>query len=95
MALTLEWDRAKSHRVDERTHRLDVPFPESLQEGTRQRLAAALVSLEVVGGPIEDAKLSHDHVRMEITNDADMAEIEQRLQELVDGVVSPSDEALG
>ncbi|HTY96101.1 MAG TPA: hypothetical protein VMB91_03605, partial [Solirubrobacteraceae bacterium] len=68
---------------------------ESLQEGTRQRLAAALVSLEVVGGPIEDAKLSHDHVRMEITNDADMAEIEQRLQELVDGVVSPSDEALG
>ena len=52
MTLTLEWDRAKLHPVDDRTERLDVPFPEDLEEGTRQALAAALVGLEYVGGPI-------------------------------------------
>jgi hypothetical protein len=88
VSLTLEWNRAKLHPLDERTQRLDVPFPEQLPEGTRSSLAGALVSLEVVGGPIEDAKLSHAHIRMEITRDADMGEIERRLQELVDGVLS-------
>ncbi len=92
MTLTLEWNRAKRHRLDERTQRLDVPFPEQLGEGTRSSLAAALVSLEVVGGPIEDAKLSHAHIRLEITLDADMGEIERRLQELVDGVLSRADD---
>ena len=88
MTLTLEWNRAKPHPLDERTQRLDVPFPEQLQEGTRSSLAAALVHLEVVGGPIEERSCSHAHIRMEITRDADMGEIERRLQELVDGVLS-------
>ena len=50
------------------------------------------MGLEVVGGPIEDAKLSRSHVRMEITNDADLEAIKQRLQTLVDRLLSPTDE---
>jgi len=95
VSLTLDWDRARLHPIDERTQRLDVPFPEELAEPTRQSLAAGLVTLQVVGGPIEDAKLSHAHIRMEITLDADMQEIKRRLQELVDGVVSRTDAASG
>ena len=52
-----------------------------------------MVGLEVVGGPIEDAKLSRSHIRMEITRDADLEAIKQRLQALVDDVLSPTDEA--
>ncbi len=93
--MTLDWDRARLHPIDERTQRLDVPFPEHLAEPTRQALAAAVVNLEVVGGPIEDAKLSHDHFRLEITLDADMQDVKQRLQEVVDGVASRTGEASG
>ena len=92
MSVTLDWGRARLHPIDERTQRLDVPFPEQLAEPTRQALAAAVVNLEVVGGPIEGAKLGHDHFRMEITLDADMQEVERLLRELVDGVVSRTGE---
>ncbi len=95
MSLTLDWDRAKFHPVDDRTRRLDVPFPESLEEGTRQSLATALVTIEVVGGPVEDAKLSHAHIRLEITDDADMEDIKRKLQGVVDGVVPRTDGASG
>jgi hypothetical protein len=93
VTLTLDWDRAKLHPIDDRTQRIDVPFPEDeLEEDARISLASALVGLEVVGGPIEDAKLSHAHVRMEITRDADMEAIKGRLQALVDGVLPPAGE---
>ena len=84
MSLTLDWDKASFHPVDDRTRQLNVPFPEQLDEGTRTSLAAALVSIEVVGGPIEDAKLSPDHIRREVTHDADMDDVKRKLQELID-----------
>lgn len=95
MTLTLDWDRATFHPIDDRTQRLEVPFPQKLAEHARTSLASALVGLEVVGGPIEDAKLSRSHIRMEITRDADIEAIKQRLQELVDHVVAPTDATLG
>lgn len=92
MALTLDWDRAKFHPIDDRTQRVEVPFPQELSEDVRISLASALVGLEVIGGPIEDAKLSRSHIRMEITSDADMGAIKQRLQALVDDVLSSTGE---
>ncbi len=92
MTLTLEWDRAKFHPIDDRTQRLEVPFPEELPEDVRISLASALVGLEVVGGPIEDAKLSRSHIRLEITRDADLEAIKQRLQALVHDVLAATDE---
>ena len=90
MSLTLDWDRASFHPVDDRTRQLNVPFPEQIDEGTRTSLASALVSIEVVGGPIEDAKLSHAHIRLEITHDADMDEVKRLLQGVVDSVAGSS-----
>jgi hypothetical protein len=92
VALTLDWDRAKFHPIDDRTQRVEVPFPQELSEDVRISLASALVGLEVIGGPIEDAKLSRSHIRMEITSDADMGAIKQRLQALVDDVLSSTGE---
>ncbi len=92
MTLTLDWGRARFHAIDERTQRLEVPLPQDLGEDARTSLASAVVGLEVVGGPIEDAKLSRSHIRLEITRDADLEAIKQRLQALVDRVVSPSGE---
>lgn len=91
MTLTLEWDRARFHSIDGRTQRLEIPFEQELVgEDARTSLASALVGLEVVGGPIEQAKLSGTHIRMEITRDADLDAIKQRLQALVDQAV-PTD----
>ncbi len=92
MTLTLDWGRARFHPIDGRTQRLEVPFPHELREDARTSLASALVGLEVVGGPIENAKLSRSHIRMEITRDADVDAIKQQLQALVDDVVSPTDQ---
>jgi hypothetical protein len=89
---TLDWDRATFHPIDDRTQRLEVPLPERLGEDARTSLAAAVVGLEVVGGPIEDAKLSRSHIRMEITRDADVEAIKQRLQALVDHVLPSTDQ---
>ena len=86
VTLTLDWDSATFHPIDGRTQRLDVPLPQNLTEDARVSLASALVGLEVVGGPIEDAKLSRSHIRMEITQDADLEAIKQRVQALVDRV---------
>ncbi|MFI5043046.1 MAG: hypothetical protein ACHQNA_14580, partial [Acidimicrobiales bacterium] len=95
VSLTLDWDRASFHPVDDRTRQMNVPFPEHLAEGLRSSVAAALVSIEVVGGPIEDAKLSHSHIRLEITNDADMQDVRQLLQGVIDSVVPRADGASG
>jgi hypothetical protein len=92
VTLALDWDRATLHPIDDRTQRLDLPLPEHLDEATRTSLASALVGLEVVGGPIEVAKLSRSHIRMEISVGADVQDIKRRLQELLDDVVSPTDE---
>jgi hypothetical protein len=93
VTLKLDWNRATFHPIDDRTQRLEVPFPqELLEENARSLLASALVGLEVIGGPIEDAKLSRSHIRMEVTRDADLEVIKQRLQALVDHVASPTDE---
>jgi hypothetical protein len=92
MTLTLDWDKAKFHPIDGRTQRLEVPLPQGLTEDARTSLASEVVGLEVVGGPIEDAKLSRSHIRMEITRDADVGVIKQRLQALVDHVLSATDE---
>lgn len=92
MTITLDWDRATFHPIDDRTQRLEIPFEEELSEDARIALASAVVGLEVVGGPIEEAKLSRSHIRLEITRDADMEAIRQRLQALVDRVLSPKDE---
>jgi len=75
VTLTLDWDRARFHPIDSRMQRVEVPFPQELSENVRTSLASALVGLEVVGGPIEDAKLSRSHIRMEITRDADLGAI--------------------
>jgi len=83
VTLTLDWDRATFHPIDGRTQRLEVPLPEELGEHARDSLASALVGLEVVGGPIENAKLTQSHIRLEITRDADVEAIKQRLQALV------------
>jgi hypothetical protein len=83
VTLTLDWDRATFHPIDGRTQRLEVPLPEELGEDARNSLASALVGLEVVGGPIENAKLTQSHIRLEITRDADVEAIKQRLQALV------------
>lgn len=88
MTQTLEWDQAKFHPIDDRTQRLEVPLPQGITEHARMSLASALVGLEVVGGPIEDAKLTRSHIRMEITLDADLDEIKQRVQTLVDQVLA-------
>lgn len=88
--MTLDWDRATFHPIDDRTQRLDVPLPEGLGEGARTSLASAVVGLEVVGGPIEDAKLSRSHIRLEITRDADLEAIKQRVQALADNVLPPT-----
>jgi hypothetical protein len=93
VTLTLDWDRATFHPIDDRTQRLEVPLPQALGEDARTSLASAVVGLEVVGGPIEDAKLSRSHIRMEIIRDADVEAIKQRLQALVDHVLSPTDQA--
>jgi hypothetical protein len=93
VTLKLDWDQATFHPIDDRTQRLDVPFPPTLGEDDRTWLASALVGLEVVGGPIEDAKLSRSHIRMEITRDADLEAIKKRVQALVDEIRSPADEA--
>jgi hypothetical protein len=92
VTLTLDWDRARFHPIDDRTQRLEVPLPQNLGEHARTSLASALVGLEVVGGPIENAKLSQSHIRMEITRDADVEAIKQRLQALVDDVPPPTDD---
>jgi hypothetical protein len=93
LTLALDWDRATFRPIDDRTQRLEVPLPQNLGEDARTSLDSAVVGLEVVGGPIEDAKLSRSHIRMEITRDADLEAIKQRLQALVDDVLSPTDEA--
>jgi len=92
VTLTLDWDRATLHPIDDRTQRLEVPLPQNLGEDARTSLASAVVGLEVVGGPIEDAKLTRSHIRMEITRDADVEAIKQRLQALVDRVLLRTDE---
>lgn len=92
MTLKLDWDRATFHPIDDRTQRLEVPLPQNLVEHARTSLASALVGLEVVGGPIENAKLSQSHIRMEITRDADVEAIKQRVQALVDDVLSLTDD---
>jgi hypothetical protein len=89
---TLDWSRAKFHPIDDRTQRLEVPLLQELGEDAWDSLASALVGLEVVGGPIEDAKISRSHIRMEITLGADLEAIKRRLQTLVDDVLSPTDE---
>jgi hypothetical protein len=83
VTLTLDWDKATLHPIDGRTQRLEVPLPQELGEDARDSLASALVGLEVVGGPIENAKLTQSHIRLEITRDADVEAIKQRLQALV------------
>ena len=92
MTQTLDWDRAKFHPIDDRMQRVEVPLLQELEEEDWDSLASALVGLEVVGGPIEDAKISRSHIRMEITRDADLDAIKQRLQTLVNDVLSPRDE---
>jgi hypothetical protein len=89
---TLDWDRATFRPIDDRTQRVEVPFPDHVGEGARRSFAAALVGLEQVGGPIEVAKLSHSHVWMEISSDADIDAIKRRLQTLVDEFLTPAGE---
>lgn len=93
MTLALDWDRATLHPIDDRTQRLGIPLPQNLSEDDRTSLASSVVGLEVVGGPIEDAKLTQSHIRMEITRDADVEAIKQRLQALVDQVLLPADQS--
>ena len=93
MTPTLDWDRATFQPIDGRTQLLEVPLPPELGEDTRNSLASTLVGLEVVGGPIENAKLSRSHIRLEIARDADLEAIKRRVQALVDDVLPPTDEA--
>jgi len=90
---TLDWDRATFQPIDGRTQLLEVPLPPELGEDARNSLASTLVGLEVVGGPIENAKLSRSHIRLEIARDADLEAIKRRVQALVDDVLPPTDEA--
>jgi hypothetical protein len=80
---TLDWNRATFHPIDDRTQRLEVPLPQELGEDARSSLSGALVGLEVVGGPIEIAKLTQHHIRLEITRDADLDAIKRELQALL------------
>lgn len=92
MTLELEWDRATTHPLDGETQRLEVPFPpDEITESVRTSLASALVGLEVVGGPIETAKLGHDHIRLELSADADIETVKPSLEELVERVSSSAD----
>jgi hypothetical protein len=90
--MRLEWNKATLRPFDDRTQRLEVPFPNNVGEDARSSFASALVGLEEVGGPIEVAKLSHSHIWMEITRDADMEAIERRVQALADDILGPVDE---
>lgn len=92
VTLTLDWDRATFHPIDDRTLRLEVPFPQKPREDARTALASALVGLEEVGGPIENATLSGSHIRMEISRAADVEAIKQRVQALVDDLLSSTGE---
>lgn len=78
----LDWDRATFHGIDDRTQRVEVPFSQKLSEDAWSALASALVGLEEVGGPIENATLSGSHIRMEITRDADLGAIKRRVEAL-------------
>jgi hypothetical protein len=93
VTLPLDWDKATLHPIDDRTQRLDVPLPDELAEHDRRSLSSALVGLEEIGGPIENAKLSRSHVRMEITLDADLQAIRQRVEALAGEVLRPTGEA--
>jgi hypothetical protein len=90
--MRLEWDKATLRAFDERTQRLEVPFPKDVGDDARSSFASALVGLEQVGGPIEVAKLSHSHIWMEITRDADVEAIERRVQALANDILAPADE---
>ena len=92
MTLRLEWNKATLRPFDDRTQRLEVPFPNDVGEDARSSFASALVGLEVVGGPIEVAKLSQSHIWMEITRDADIEAIERRVQALANDILAPADE---
>ena len=67
-------------------------FREKPREDARTALASALVGLEEVGGPIENATLSGSHIRMEISRAADVEAIKQRVQALVDDLLSSTGE---
>jgi hypothetical protein len=92
VTLRLEWNKATLRPFDDRTQRLEVPFPKNVGEDVRSSFAAALVGLEEVGGPIEVAKLSQSHIWMEITRDADIEAIERRVQALANDILAPADE---
>jgi hypothetical protein len=87
----LDWDRATFHPLDDRTERLEVPFSQKPAESTWSALTSAVVGLEEVGGPIENATLSRSHIRMEVTRDADLEAIKRRVGALVDRFSSPTD----
>ena len=91
VTMRLEWDKLTLRPIDDRTQRLEVPFPNDVGEDARSSFASALVGLEVVGGPIEVAKLSRSHVWMEITRDADIEAIERRVQALANDIPAPAD----
>ena len=90
--MRLEWDKATLRPIDDRTQRLEVPFPKDVGEDARSSFAAGLVGLEEVGGAIEVAKLSRSHIWMEIARDADIAAIERRVQALANNTLAPADE---
>jgi hypothetical protein len=90
--MRLEWDKATLRPIDDRTQRLEVPFPKTVGDDPRSSFASALVSLEEVGGPIEVAKLSRSHIWMEITRDADIEAIQRRVQALANDILAPADE---
>jgi hypothetical protein len=90
--MSLEWNKATLRPFDDRTQRLEVPFPKNVGEAARSSFASALVGLEEVGGPIEVAKLSKSHIWMEITRDADIEAIERRVQALANDILTPGDD---
>lgn len=93
VTMRLEWDKATLHPIDDRTQRLEVPFPKNVGEAARRSFASALVGLEEIGGSIEVAKLSQSHIWMEIARDADTEAIERRVQALANDILAPADEA--